>query len=134
MRPYLQLDMSEMRQRLEARAKEGDKKLGQVLDEVGALTVAFLRSYTAEKNRAGRPKHPGGWADRTFKLRDSYFWEVQREPGHWVLLIGNTAPHAHLVEADGMFVVRGIAEPGGPVETALRQAVQELAPDWVVTS
>lgn len=133
MRPYLQLDMSEMRQRLEARAKEGDKKLGQILEEVGALTVAFLRSYTTEKNRAGRPKHPGGWADKTFKLRDSYYYEVQREAGAWLLIIGNTGRHAQLVEATGKFVVRGVTEPGGPVEEALRKAVAQLAPDWVVT-
>lgn len=133
MKPGVNLDLASLRQTLEARTKEWDPKVGEILNRVGPRVVEILRSYTGEKNRRGRPVHPGGWGDKTFNLRDSYFWEVQREPGHWVLLVGNTAPHAHLIEAiDGMFVVRGITEPGGPVEAALRQAVQEIAPDWVV--
>lgn len=135
MKPGVKLDLASLRQTLEARTKGAEPKLGEILERVGARVVELLRGYTGEKNRRGRPMHPGGWADKTFSLREGFYHKVRREGGGVVLEIGNDARHAHLVEAlDGIFVVRGIAEPGGPVEAALRQAVQELAPEWVVKS
>lgn len=129
----MELDLASLRNTLQARAREWDPQIGEILELVGARTVEYLRSYTSERNQAGRPVHPGGWGDRTFTLRDSYFYEVHREPGSWVLILGNTGAHAHLVEATGKFVVRGITEPGGPVHVALKKAVGDIAPDWRVS-
>lgn len=118
---------------LEARLQEELESMAMVLDRVGERTVELLQSYVGGRTRDGRLKHPGGWADRTGGLADSYDYEVTSDGGRWRLTILNTARHAGLVEAlDGYFVVRGITEPGGPVQTALAQAVQELAPGWSV--
>lgn len=134
MKPFMRLDTSGLRRTLERKAREWDPQIGAVLTLVGKRTVDLLRSYTGKRNKRGRTVHPGGWGDKTFTLRDSFFYEVVHErPGVWALVIGNTARHAHLVEAvDGIFVVRGIAEPGGPVDVALRQAVHEISPEWEV--
>ena len=133
MRPRVELDFASMKRRLEARVRDFSPTVEEILHLVGERTVEHLRSYTGEQNRRGRPLHPGGWADRTYRLRESFYSKVRKEDGALVLEIGNTAPHAHLVEArDGMFVVRGVAEPGGPVRRGLAKAVAELAPDWVV--
>lgn len=81
--------------------------------------------------RARGPFHPGHWADRTRKLRDSYGYSVSRVSRGWALIIYNQAPHAHLVEErDGFYVVRGVTAKGGPVDRALGQALRELAPEW----
>lgn len=128
--PHMELDLVGLKRTIEAHAKDADPKIGEILDLVGARTVDFLRSYTGDRNKKGRRVHPGGWADRTHNLERSFFYEVHREPDGWVLIVGNTARHAHLVEARGMFVVRGIEEAGGPIHQALVRAVREIAPDW----
>lgn len=130
----MELDLVDLKRAIEAHAREADPKIGEILEVVGARTVEFLRSYTGERNKKGRRVHPGGWADRTHNLEQSYDYEVQRETGGWVLIVFNTARHAHLVEARGMFVVRGIEEAGGPIHQALVRAVREVAPDWKVAA
>lgn len=118
---------------LEARLQEELESMAMVLDRVGERTVELLQSYVGGRTEDGRLKHPGGWADRSGELADSYDYEVTSDGGRWRLTILNAARHAQMVEAlDGYFVVRGITEPGGPVQTALAQAVQELAPGWSV--
>lgn len=134
----MELDLVGLRRTIEAHAKDGPQGahpiIPDILDLVGKTTIEFLRSYTGDRNKKGRRLHPGGWADRTHNLERSYFYEVQREQGGWVLIVGNTARHAHLVEARGMFVVRGIEEGGGPIHRALVRAVATIAPDWQVTA
>lgn len=105
----------------------------QVLERVGALTVEFLQSFTGETKGRGRRMHPGRWADRSGNLSRGYGFQVLEDADSFILRIQNTAKHAHLIEArDGLFVVRGAAEPGGPVQEALRRAVRELGLDWEV--
>lgn len=129
----VKVDTHSIRRAKEALRRQRDKKIPEVLHRVGERTIEILRSFTGEKNDRGRRMHPGKWADRTGNLSRSYAYEVSRSGTTWRLTLLNTAPHAHLVEGlGGFFVVRGVADPGGPVSQALRQAVRELAPGWEV--
>jgi hypothetical protein len=110
-----------------------------VASAVGAETVAFLRSLTSEMRppaRSGgqlRPAHPGHWADVTGDLARAYAWELQLDGETIVLALMNSMAYAATLEArDGYFVLSGVADPGGPVEEALRRAVEKVAPDWRV--
>jgi hypothetical protein len=123
---------------------EGDSnaKIRALLEAVGIKTVAFLRSTTGKTRppiRSGgapRPAHPGEWADISGQLALAYDKDVQQGPnGGYRLVLTNGAEYAAALEArDGFYVLSGVTDRGGPVETALRQAVQEIAPDWVVQS
>lgn len=124
---------------------EGDSnaKIRALLEATGIKTVAFLRSFT-DKTRppirsggAPRPAHPGEWGDISGQLALSYGYIIgQTTAGSgWRLVLVNGAEYAAALEArDGFYVLSGVTDRGGPVETALRQAVQEIAPDWVVQS
>lgn len=119
--------------------------------------LAFLRSYTnvmrppryqrkfiLDKNQARvrvdpaditgwRPAHPGGWADVEFDLRDRYYARVDWAGDGWRLIVGNRSDHAVWVEArDGMFVVEGIMEPGGPVSQSIAKAMKALGLNWKI--
>ncbi|HYC31116.1 MAG TPA: hypothetical protein VEB59_02450 [Gemmatimonadales bacterium] len=114
-------------------------KLELVLQQVGQETIDYLRSLTDEMRppaRAGEPQrqaHPGHWADVTSQLANSYRWEVQRTGDSLRLRLANDAEHAvYLEQRDGFFVLSGVTEPGGPVETALRAVVARLAPEMTV--
>lgn len=76
-----------------------------------------------------RPAHPGGWADITEELKNSYVATVTRlGPADYVLSLDNTAPHAKFVEAkDGFFVVEGVFTPGGYVEHSIRKTFDFLS-------
>lgn len=132
LRPAPALDELGTRVRqLETRA---DDRAFRLLDAAGARTVAFLRSLTAGVSRDGRRLHPGGWADRTGETADSFSYRIERRGPGWRLVIENDSRAAvELEEMDGIFVVSGVADPGGPVEQAMRAAVDEVAPGWVVT-
>lgn len=133
MKTTVTVDTQDLRQSFEKRKREREKQMLAVLERVGIRVVELLTSFTGEKNKRGRRTHPGGWADRTFKLATSFGYEVKRTGSGWILTILNDAPHAHLIEAiNGMYVVRGVADPGGPVQQALIQAVGEIAPEWRV--
>lgn len=107
------------------------RKLAQVLKMTGDNVVRYLRSYLEERTKNGRRRHPGRWADRTGVLADSYRAQVDQEKLE--LTIENVAWYAHIVEAkSGYFVVRGVADPDGPVVAEFRRAVHELAPEWEV--
>lgn len=116
------------------------ERLVLMLESVGRETIAFLRSLTEETRpalRVGQPNrraHPGGWADVTSQLANSYDFTVTREGTRGVVLtLLNSAEHAAYLEArDGYFVLRGVTEPGGPVDKAIRAAVRVVAPDWRV--
>lgn len=108
----------------------GSRVFGAVLERVGARTVELLQSYVG-MNEEGRRTHPGGWADRRGDMVEGYGFEVDQTSGGWALTVYNTDKQAHLVEAlEGLFVIRGIMDKGGPVSKALKQAFQELAPEW----
>lgn len=143
MRARLDVDLTDFRKEIRQAQWALGERMEDILEEVGRRVVAYLRSYTGAskepprdlsgrkyKRKYGR-LHPGGWVDRTYTMRESFHYEVRRESGHWVLQIGNTAPHAHLVEAKhGIFVVRGIEEDGGLIEQRLRDVLREVAPEW----
>lgn len=116
-----------------------DLKIRQVLEYIGLQTVAYLRSLTSATRppiRAGaapRPAHPGGWADVSSDLAASYAYTIEPMAGGWALVLTNGMAYAAALEArDGFWVLSGVADPGGPVEVALRKAVAVLAPDWTI--
>jgi hypothetical protein len=110
-----------------------------VLSEVGERVVAYLQSLTNEMRpptRAGgaeRAAHPGHWADVTGLLASNYRWRVEDTAGGVQLVLENDTPYAiYLEEHDGFFVLRGVAEAGGPVERAMQEVVLDVMPDWEV--
>ena len=116
-----------------------EDKIFRVLQMVGINTIAYLRSFTARRSppvrrgEGSRAQHPGGWADVTSNLANAYTWKVTRDEGGATLVLSNSMEYAAYLEArDGFFVLRGVAEPGGPVEQALKEAAAVVAPGWVV--
>jgi hypothetical protein len=110
-----------------------------VLEAIGLETIAYLRSKTKEMRppvRAGRkprPAHPGHWADVTGQLVNSYSYRVENLPHGVSLVFENSAEYAAALEAkEGYFVLSGVADPGGPVDQALRRIVPIIAPDWTI--
>lgn len=105
---------------------------------------------------SARRAHPGGWADVTGQLAASYYFAVTvgsrrlvwtepvapgttnnppkrggiprtLPPGRLSLVLGNLADHAVYVEAmDGYYVLTGVTEEAGPIESALRRAALEV--------
>ncbi len=71
-----------------------------------------------------RPKHPGGWADITLDLRNSYESEVRKNgDADYTLTLDNTSDHAKYVEAmAGLFVVEGVLDAGGYVHRSIEKA------------
>lgn len=127
------VDTRQFHEDLEKAREAKDARMQAIFHRVGGRTVQLHRSFTAQLRKDGRRKHPGGWADRTGTLADSYDYQVDRDTGVWRLVFFNTARHAHLIEArDGLFVVRGTADPGGPIQQAFQQAVREMAPEWEI--
>jgi hypothetical protein len=106
-------------------------------------TFDFLRSYT-DQLRPGvvqsgwepRPAHPGGWADRTFVLMNSYVMQLKALGRRgWELILGIAAPAdayaEHLegkegVEGQTYSVLEFATGPGGEWEVALAQAALDF--------
>lgn len=123
-----------------------------LLDSVGREVIEHLKSYTGHTKpavgaryewgsasgkrmrgpqitRADRPVHPGGWADISFDLMNSYAYEVTKLENGAELALLNTSDHAIFLELrNGYFVLSGITEAGGPVDLALRRAVAIFMP------
>ena len=85
---------------------------------------------------APRPAHPGGWADVTGLLANGYSYEVRLETaggGRYVaviIILANPVEYAStLEEREGFFVLRGVTDPGGHLETELGNAIRTFAPD-----
>jgi hypothetical protein len=117
------------------------EKAKMVLDAAGIDTVAFLRSLTEEmrppvrSSEGPRPAHPGHWADVTGNLAGAYDARVVPTPGGWALVLSNAMEYAGTLEQrDGYFVLRGVTDPGGPLEQELRRAIRAIAPTWRVVS
>jgi hypothetical protein len=117
------------------------EKIRLVLESVGAETIAHLKSITDERRPPARGTlgerfaHPGHWADVTGVLANSYGWEIQPTENGWRLILSNTAEYAiHLEARHGFFVLTGVADPGGPVEEALKDVASKIAPSWSVSA
>lgn len=139
-------------------AMDVQEKILLLLQFMGEEVITFLRSYTGntvlvdrrslashplqqpgmprpEPITAVRPTHPGGWADITGDLMRKYKFRIELDGDAWRLLIINSSEHAVYVEArDGLFVVQGVTDPGGPVHKALQHAINKLAPGWKLES
>ena len=107
------------------------RKANLALQTIGIETVAYLRSLTtklqppAKKGEGPRPAHPGGWADISTTLVNSYGYEVYGTS----LLLYNTAEYAvWLEDRHGYYVISGVIGAGGagPIIDALRLVVGRL--------
>lgn len=137
----VKIDTRALEVRLRKLQRESEAQLVAVLHRVGQRTIEILQGYAFDmearpvkkgrKRLDTRPRHPGGWADKSGKLAESYGYEVVAVRNGVALTILNTDRKATLIEArDGYFVVSGVTEAGGPVDRALREAIAELAPGW----
>lgn len=80
-----------------------------------------------------RPAHPGHWADITGHLALSYAFSVVPTWNGARLTLSNSAEYAvYLERRNGFYVLSGVTDPGGPVETQLRAAVAVIDPTWEV--
>lgn len=116
------------------------QKVEALLEVTGREVVAYLRSLTGETRPAVRPgqpsrrAHPGHWADVTGILSNSYDFRVERDGEGVSLILLNSAEYAAELEVrDGYFVLKGVTDPGGPVEQALREVLPRIAPGWEVS-
>jgi hypothetical protein len=114
-------------------------KIRNILNHVGIKTIAYLRELINETRppiRAGEPARQarqGHWADNTGNLARAYAWELDEGPSSITLVLSNSMEYAAALDAkEGFFVLRGVADKGGPVEQMLRKAVKIIAPDWEV--
>jgi hypothetical protein len=90
------------------------KDAANMLEEVGQAMVSWLESRTAAE-RGWIAREPGG-------LANSFFYRVTETPQGAKLRIGNSKFYAVILEhRDGLFVVHGITDPGGPVEEKLTE-------------
>ena len=112
-----------------------------VLDSAGIDTVAFLRSLTTEmrppvrSSEGPRQAHPGHWADITGNLAGAYDARAILIAGGAMLILSNSMEYAGILEKrDGFFVLRGVTDPGGPLEQELRAAIARIAPSWRVVN
>jgi hypothetical protein len=110
-----------------------------VLSEVGRQVIDYLRSLTSEMRppvQAGgamRAAHPGHWADVTGALAAGYSFKVEDVENGVQLVLLNDVGYAAFLEAhDGFFVLKGVADEGGPVSLAVRTVVPEIMPGWEV--
>lgn len=100
---------------------------------VGSETIAFLRSLTdnmrppARNGEGMRRAHPGGWADVRGTLAGSYSYRVEPTEFGAKLILINTAEYAVYLELmDGFYVLSGVGEKGGPIDTILREKAESL--------
>lgn len=140
----LSVDQPDWVEAIQAIEADAASKLRMVVEAIGPEVVAYLRSHTSEmrpparipstRTRTGpRPAHPGHWADVTGQLAASYASDVQGDARSVTLTLSNSAEYAvHLERREGFWVLSGVMDPGGPVEQALRRAVQRYAPGWEV--
>lgn len=156
MKMDLQVDSAEFRKEFEELELDATLKILMLFEQVGWETISYLRSFTNKMqppvrvNEMARRAHPGGWADISGELAGAYRFEIwaggsrvkwtkegentftmgsfpnsPRPP--FVLWLINDMEYAAALEAkDGYFVITGVTEAGGEVETAIRRAVASL--------
>lgn len=80
-----------------------------------------------------RPAHPGGWADITGDLRLKYEVSVTKDgEADYTLTLQNTSDHAAFVEArHGFWVVTGVFDPGGRVDSIIRNTFDYLSRRYI---
>jgi len=101
-----------------------EAKARLIVESVGKETVAYLKSRT-EQDR--------GWVNRSGELARSYRYSVAEVLGGAALTLYADADHAIYLEArDGLFVLNGITDRGGPIEQALREVCAAIAPEFTV--
>jgi hypothetical protein len=118
-----------------------DKKLRRIADYIGIRTIEYLRDFINETRPPIRPGEParkarrGHWADQSGNLARAYRYEVEVESDGVTLVLMNSMEYAAALDVkEGFFVLRGVADKGGPVEMLMRRAISEIAPDWEITS
>jgi hypothetical protein len=114
-----------------------EQKLRKVADYVGIKTIEHLRDFINETRPPIRPGEParkarrGHWADQSGNLARAYRHEVEVTNNGVVLVLMNSMEYAAVLDVrEGFFVLRGVADKGGPVEMMLRRAIEVIAPDW----
>lgn len=112
------------------------KQIEYAAHVIGARVIAHLRSLTDEMRppaRAGegmRRAHPGGWADVRGALSLGYRYEVIPTPTGAKVMFENIMEYAIYLELlDGYYVLSGIGDEGGVVETLLRETAEEFG--WI---
>lgn len=157
---------------MDATEEHAQRNVLLLMEAIGLRTIAYLRSHTStlrpparasRGRRAGskmRRAHPGGWADVTSQLANSYGFEI-RAAGQRVrwsrdtsaadgsvqpvsvvgniptnprppfeLVLFNVAEYAiHLENRDGYFVISGVTQDGGPVQSALTKIAAQFGFD-----
>lgn len=108
-----------------------------VLIGVAEEALAWLKSHTSEMRppaktgEGDRLAHPGHWADVTGQLVNSYSYRVVKTRVAVILVLQNNAEYAVFLEnRHGYFVLGPAIDPGGIVETAMREALARIAPNW----
>lgn len=104
-----------------------DDRIRIVFEAVGAEMFAWLKSLSKEER---------GWASITGHLADSYQPpKVEKIKDGWRLTLANTAYYSVFLEArDGMMVLSGVTDPGGPFEQKLREVCAEIAPEFIIVT
>lgn len=102
-----------------------EDRIRVVFEEVGTRMVAWLKSLSQEER---------GWANITGHLADSYRPpKVEQVTNGWRLTLANTAFYSVFLEArDGMMVLSGVTDPGGPFDQKLREVCADVAPDFII--
>lgn len=153
----LSIDKDAFRAELRALEVSESRKIELLLQSVGFEVVAYLRSLSGgegeaargpartvrfntregtrvsfETNRSG-PTHPGGWRDVTGNLALAYAFQVESNAAGATLIFTNHMEYAAALEArDGLWVLRGVTDPGGPLDRKLREVLPKVAPGWEI--
>lgn len=125
---------------IEELQRDALKRLEPLAQQVGDDVIRYLRELIAERQAPwpdpagpGRQERRGHWADRSGELARSYRVEVERDSQSVRLVLRNDSDHAFWVEVmDGLFVLSGVLEPGGPVDHAFREIAARVAPDFEI--
>ena len=109
-----------------------------IVDAALGETVTQLKGHTNEMRPPIKPggplraAHLGHWADRTKVLVNAYRHEVHGSASLVEGLLINDDPGGYgrfLDERGAFFVLRGVADPGGPVQRVLAATVARF-PGW----
>ena len=107
----IKVDYTKLENEIRKKTYDLDFRVRKSLEDAGDEIVEYLRSYTGQLKPDGRMKHPGNWADITHDLKESFYNNVTRTDGGWVLTLGNGASYAvYLDRKQGYYVLRGVID------------------------